>query len=111
MLTPWIMGRKEPLDVYGPQGTAAMAEHLEKAYETDVKTRTEGLEHSNTTGYRVNVHEIKPGPVYKDANVKVSAISVPHGQLSAFGYRFQTPERTIVISGDTTPAATARSST
>jgi len=65
MLTPWIMGRHEPLEVYGPPGTAAMAGHLQKAYETDIKTRTEGLEHSNTTGYRVNVHEIKPGPVYK----------------------------------------------
>jgi ribonuclease BN (tRNA processing enzyme) len=106
MLTPWIMGRHEPLEVYGPPGTAAMTEHLGKAYETDVKTRTEGLEHSNTTGYRVNVHEIKPGPVYKDANVKVTAFSVPHGQLAAFGYRFQTPDRTIVISGDTTPSPT-----
>src|SRR4029450_899892 len=76
MLTPWIMGRREPLEVYGPTGTGAMADHLLKAYATDVKTRTEGLEHSNTTGYKVNVHEVKPGTVYKDANVKVTAFSV-----------------------------------
>jgi ribonuclease BN (tRNA processing enzyme) len=106
MLTPWIMGRHEPLEVYGPPGTAAMADHLRKAYETDIKTRTEGLEHSNRTGYTVNVHEIKQGPVYKDANVKVTAFSVPHGLLAAFGYRFQTPDRTIVVSGDTTPSPT-----
>ncbi len=30
MLTPWIMGRREPLEVYGPTGTAAMADHLLK---------------------------------------------------------------------------------
>src|SRR5438132_8044016 len=104
MLTPWIMGRHEPLEIYGPPGTAAMADHLLKAYEVDIKTRTEGLERSNTTGYRTNVHEIKPGTVYKDANVKVTAFSVPHGHLAAFGYRFETPDRTIVISGDTTPS-------
>jgi ribonuclease BN (tRNA processing enzyme) len=104
MLTPWIMGRHEALEVYGPLGTAAMAEHLLKAYETDVRTRTEGLEHSNTTGYRTNVHEIKPGLVYEDANVKVKAFSVSHGDLAAFGYRFEAPDRTIVISGDTMPS-------
>ena len=104
MLTPWIMGRHEPLEVYGPAGTPAMADHLVKAYETDIKARTEGLEHSNTTGFRTNVHEIKPGTIYKDANVKVTAFPVSHGQLEAFGYRFETPDRTIVISGDTTPS-------
>lgn len=104
MLTPWIMGRKEPLEVYGPPGTQAMAEHILKAYDVDIKSRTEGLEHSNKTGYKVNVHEIKPGIVYKDANVKVTAFAVPHGQLEAFGYRFETPDRTIVISGDTSPS-------
>ena len=104
MVTPWIMGRQEPFEVYGPAGTAAMSDHLLKAYETDIKTRTEGLEHSNTTGYRVNVHEIKAGVIYRDANVKVTAFPVSHGQLEAFGYRFETPDRTIVISGDTTPS-------
>jgi ribonuclease BN (tRNA processing enzyme) len=105
MLTPWIMGRREPLEVYGPTGTRAMADHLLKAYATDIKTRTEGLEHSNMTGYKVNVHEIKPGSVYKDANVKVTTFSVRHGQLDTFGYRFETPDRTVVISGDTTPSS------
>src|SRR5947207_13935780 len=33
MLTPWIMGRHEPLEVYGPPGTAAMADSLLKESE------------------------------------------------------------------------------
>ncbi len=103
VLTPWIMGRKEPLEVYGPSGTREMAEHILNAYATDVKTRTEGLEHSNKTGYEVNVHEIKPGVIYKDRIVTVKAFSVDHGNLQAYGYRFETPDRTIVISGDTRP--------
>jgi ribonuclease BN (tRNA processing enzyme) len=106
ILTPWIMGRKEPLEVYGPPGTRLMAEHILEAYEFDIKTRTEGLEHSNNTGYKVNVHEIQPGVVYKDQNVTVKAFAVHHGQIAhAYGYRFETPDRTIVISGDTSPDA------
>ncbi len=104
ILTPWVMGRKEPLEVYGPPGTRDMAEHILKAYEADIKARTEGLEHSNTTGYKVNVHEIQPGIVYRDQNVTVKAFAVHHGQWpQAYGYRFETPDRTIVISGDATP--------
>ncbi len=106
ILTPWVMGRTQPLEVYGPQGTRDMAEHILKAYEADIKMRTEGLEHSNATGYKVNVHEIKPGVIYRDQNVTVKAFPVRHGQWpQAYGYRFETPDRTIVISGDTSLTA------
>ena len=33
ILTPWVTGRREALEVFGPQGTAAMAEHLKLAYQ------------------------------------------------------------------------------
>ncbi len=50
------------------------------------------------------MHEIEPGIVYRDERVTVTAFAVPHGAWEqAFGYRFQTPDRTIVISGDTGP--------
>jgi ribonuclease BN (tRNA processing enzyme) len=104
ILTPWIMGRKEPLDLYGPAGTREMVAHILQAYDADIKTRTEGLEHSNRTGYKVNVHEITPGVVYKDASVTVKAFNAYHGSpQNTFGYRFETPGRVIVISGDATP--------
>ena len=43
--------------------------------------------------------------MYKDGNVTVTTFSVKHGEWGprAFGYRFQTADRTIVISGDTSP--------
>ena len=104
VLTPWIMGRKEPLEVYGPQGTRDMEEHILKAYAADIKIRTEGLQRANKTGYKVNVHEINPGIIYRDQNVTVTAFAVHHGEWpQAYGYRFDTPDRTIVISGDTAP--------
>jgi len=56
------------------------------------------------TRFKVNAHEITPGIVYKDGNVTVKAFHVAHGDdVEAFGFRFETPDRTIVISGDTTP--------
>lgn len=42
--------------------------------------------------------------MYKDENVTVKAFNAHYGQLAqSFGYRFETPDRTIVISGDATP--------
>jgi ribonuclease BN (tRNA processing enzyme) len=105
IFTPWVLERKEPLEVYGPKGIRRMAEHISKAYEADIEIRLNGLEPSNKTGHRVIAREIKPGVVYKDSNVTVRAFSVNHGSWKeAYGYRFETPDRTIVISGDCTPS-------
>lgn len=103
ILTPWTMGRKEPLELYGPPGTRAMVNHILQAFAVDIETRTEGLEQSNKTGYKVNVHEIKAGVVYKDGRVTVTAFPSKHGSMAAFGYRFRTPDRIIVVTGDTSP--------
>ena len=103
-LTPAVVGREGALELYGPPGLADMADHIQKAYAADIAIRTEGLEHGNPNAYKIHVHEIKPGVVYKDANVTVTAFAVPHGSWKfAFGYRFDTSDRSIVISGDTGP--------
>ena len=105
IFTPWVMRRKEPLEVYGPSGLNAMTEHILAAYSEDIAIRTDGLEQGNRTGYKVNAHEIKPGIVYKDANVTVKAFPVHHGSWKeAFGYRFETPDKVIVLSGDCAPS-------
>lgn len=52
MLTPWVKGRKQPLELYGPPGTRAMVDNILKAYEADIRLRTAWLEHSNSTGYK-----------------------------------------------------------
>jgi ribonuclease BN (tRNA processing enzyme) len=102
MLTPWVFGRTE-LDVYGPKGTEEMTEHLRAAYREDIEIRTKGIEHRQPL--IVRAHDVKPGVVYKDALVTVKAFAVAHGEWpQAFGYRFETPDRTIVISGDTSPS-------
>lgn len=104
ILTSWVMGRNEPLEVYGPEGIRAMTEHIMAAYQQDIGIRLYGPEPANSEGYKVEAYEVKPGVVYQDSNVTVEAFSVKHGAWpQAFGYKFRTPEKTIVISGDTAP--------
>jgi ribonuclease BN (tRNA processing enzyme) len=105
MLTPAVMHRKVPLVVYGPPGTRAMVANLLAAYREDIALRINGLEHGDSAAYRVIVHEVTPGVVYRDSNVTVRAFRVPHGSWKyAFGYRFDADGRSIVVSGDTKPS-------
>jgi ribonuclease BN (tRNA processing enzyme)/acetylornithine deacetylase/succinyl-diaminopimelate desuccinylase-like protein len=105
LLGAWTLERTVPLRIYGPEGTKRMVELLLQAYEPDIRNRIDGAEPANTTGWRADVVEIAPGEVYRDSNVVVTAIAVPHGDWAeAYGYKFTSPERTIVVSGDTRPS-------
>jgi ribonuclease BN (tRNA processing enzyme) len=105
IFSPWVLERKDPLEVFGPKGLKAMTSNIVKAYKEDIDMRLHGGEPSNKTGYKVNAHEIKPGVIYKDVNVTVKAFAVKHGKWQeAFGFRFETPDKTIVISGDCAPS-------
>jgi ribonuclease Z len=98
-----------PLRVFGPRGTRAMTDHLLAAYVEDIRVRTgAGGERARTGGPQVDVQEIAPGVIYQDSLVRVTAFPVHHGTFfpQSFGFRFQTPDRDIVISGDTGPPST-----
>lgn len=104
ILTPWVLGRRKALGVYGPPGTEAMTRNILAAYAEDIRVRIEGPEHANSASSGVDVHEISPGLIYADEQVKVNAFPVQHGAWKhAYGFRFDAPDRSIVISGDTTP--------
>jgi ribonuclease BN (tRNA processing enzyme) len=111
ILTPWVLGRRVPLEVYGPPGIRHMTTHVLEAYRADFETRTKHYEEkfyavgSFPEGHNVHAHEIKPGVVYKDANVTVTAFPTSHA-MDSYGYRFQTADRSVVISGDTAPTQT-----
>lgn len=105
ILTSWIMRRTTPFPVYGPRGLRRMTNHLLAAYSEDIEMRTHGLEHEVAGGQRVSVHEIREGVVYEKDGVRVTAFRVQHGAWeNAFGYRIDTGDRSIVISGDTRPS-------
>lgn len=104
ILTPWAMGRRHPLEVYGPRGIRSMTDNVLAAYREDIAIRRDGMEKESPDGWKVNVHEIKPGIVYRDANVTVTAFPTRHGEWKeSYGFRFDTVDRSIVIAGDTTP--------
>jgi ribonuclease BN (tRNA processing enzyme) len=102
IFTPWLMGRREPLLVFGPKGLKGMTTNILKAWEIDLNARTQGG-HARPP-CQVNAHEIIPGIIYRDRNITVTAFPVHHGDaLDAFGYRIETQDRTVVLSGDTAP--------
>jgi ribonuclease Z len=102
IFTSWVMGRKRPMPAYGPKGLAAMVDHIVAAWREDIDIRTTGLEHEPAGGYRVAVHQVHAGVVFDSGGVKITAIPVLHGDWKeAYGYRIDTPTRSIVISGDT----------
>lgn len=103
ILTPWVLEREQPLEVFGPPGISSMTDHILAAYTEDIDIRLHGSQPQNEIGIQVNAHEIEPGEIYQDQNVRVTAFAVPHGAWQqAFGFRFDTADRSIVITGDTT---------
>ena len=103
IFSPWVLERNNPLQVFGPPGIQEMTDHLLTAYQLDIDERINGLEPANHHGYQVNVSEICPGKIYEDQLVKVEAFRVNHGSFKAFGFKFFTPDRLIILSGDTAP--------
>jgi len=104
ILTTWIMRRIKPLQVYGPHGLQRMTDLLLDAYSEDINVRIDGLEKELPEAYKVIVHEIEPGVIYDSAGVRVTAVPVSHGNWKeAYAYRIDTPDRSIMISGDTRP--------
>jgi ribonuclease BN (tRNA processing enzyme) len=102
LLTPWVQGRAVPLEVYGPPGTKRLVNDIIDANDEDIHERLASSGGPAANGWKANVHEIAAGVVYKDSRVTIRAFAVPHSAWKyAFGYRVETPDRTIVISGDT----------
>jgi ribonuclease Z len=110
LFTPWIQGRTVPLEVYGPPGTQRLVNGIIDGNDEDIHERLAQSGGPSANGWKANVHEITAGGVYRDSRVTIRAFAVPHSAWKyAFGYRVETPDRTIVISGDTrvSPAVAA----
>jgi ribonuclease BN (tRNA processing enzyme) len=105
IFTPAVLERDAPLQVFGPPGIRVMTDHVMKAWAGDVDVRLHDLEPAKPAGYKVRALDVKPGLVYRDERVTVRAFAVPHGAWKrSFAYRFDTPDRAIVVSGDSGPS-------
>jgi ribonuclease Z len=102
IFTPWIQGRRAPLDIYGPPGTSHLVSGILEANSEDIAEREASSGGPSPDGWKAVAHEIAEGIVFQDSRITVRAFAVPHGGWKyAFGYRIEAPGRTIVISGDT----------
>lgn len=101
-LTSWVFARPDaPLRVWGPPGTRAMMQHLERAFEFDIKVRLSD-DRPPPQGVALLVNEVVEAGVYDVNGVKVTAFTVDHAPIEpAFGYRVDFGGHSVVLSGDT----------
>lgn len=101
---PWYLGSDRQLDIYGPRNTAKMVDRLLEAYQyvIDVGEVT-GTKYDAAIIAKGHDH-ILPGTIYRDEHVVVDAFKVLHGNMpNSFSYKFTTPDRVIIVSGDKRP--------
>jgi ribonuclease Z len=103
LLTGWVGGgRKVPLEVWGPEGTRDMMDHLQRAFAFDIHMRRDVDEKAPGDGIEVVSRDIKQGVVFDQHGVRVTAFLVDHSPVTpAFGYRIDYRGRSVVLSGDT----------
>jgi ribonuclease BN (tRNA processing enzyme) len=101
----WAASLTKRVDTYGPPPLAQMTRLFLEMNDTDIATRIAD-EGRPPLANLIAPHEITAGgPVMRDANVTVTCALVDHGAMKpAFAYRFDCPDRSIVISGDTRPS-------
>lgn len=101
----WTAGLRTRVDTWGPPPLANMTRLFFEMNAYDITTRIAD-EGRVPLAPLVHVHELtRGGVVMEDENVKVTAALVRHPPVvPAFGYRFDAPDRAIVISGDTAPS-------
>ncbi len=103
LLAGWVGGgRKVPLEVWGPEGTVQMMDHLLKAFAFDIHMRRDLDERAPASGIEVISHDIKQEVVFDQQGVKVTAFLVDHSPVApAFVYRVDFRGHSVVLSGDT----------
>jgi ribonuclease BN (tRNA processing enzyme) len=98
----WISGLVTPVDCWGPPPTGRMIRDYLRYQDYDIALRVKD-EGRTPLAPLIRSHDLKSaGLVFDDGNVRVTAAQVPHPPLDlALAYRFDTSDRSIVISGDT----------
>jgi len=101
----WASGLNTRVDTWGPPPLEEMTRLFFQmnAYDISARISNEGRV---PLAPLVHVHELREGgQVMRDENVRVTATLVDHPPvMPAFAFRFDAADRSIVISGDTTPS-------
>lgn len=102
ILLAWISGLQTQVDTWGPPPLSEMTGQFFKMNEFDITTRIAD-EGRVPLVPLVHAHDLSDGGIIlEDENVKVTVVRVPHPPIEiAFAFRFDSKDRSIVISGDT----------
>ena len=100
----WTSGLTTPVDCWGPPPIGQMIHDYLRYQAADIAIRTAN-EGKTPLRQLIRTHEFTVGgPVMVDERVRVTSVMVLHPPIKlSFAYRFDTPDRSIVISGDTRP--------
>lgn len=105
ILGAWTVGLEQRLDTWGPPPLEKITKLFFEmsAYDINIRVADEG---KPPLVPLVRAHELTDGgTVFRDDNVTVTTAVVSHPPVApALAYRFETPDRSIVISGDTAPS-------
>jgi ribonuclease BN (tRNA processing enzyme) len=113
MSVAWDNQRTSPINVYGPPPTEALVKAAVQYYGISAESRIADGGRSIPVAQIFKGHDIGTGSIYQDANIKVSAVENSHydfhkgaasGKHKSYSYRFETPDRVIVFTGDTGPS-------
>ena len=98
----WLSGLASRVDCWGPRPTRRMVADYLRYQSHDIGLR---ISDEGRTPFAplIHAHDLTDaGQVMRDDRLRVTAAKVPHPPLPlAFAYRFDFPDRSIVISGDT----------
>ena len=114
----WTPAAKGQLDVYGPPGTGAFVKSALDYLSLPIAIYAAQSPPIPPLSETVKAHDIdvtRPTEVYRDDKVRVSAVENSHyvtipenkrptGAARSYSYRFDTPDRSVVFSGDTGPS-------
>lgn len=102
LLLAWTAGLRTRVDTWGPPPLAKMTELFLEMNDYDIATRIAD-EGRAPLEPLIAAHEITAsGMLFEDANVRVTAALVDHPPVvPSLAYRFDSSDRSIVISGDT----------
>jgi ribonuclease BN (tRNA processing enzyme) len=102
LLLAWASGLETPVEAYGPPPLERMTRLVFELNQFDIETRIAD-EGRVPLAPLVRAKDLaESGLVVDDGRVRVRAALVSHPPIDhAFGYRFDTGDRSIVISGDT----------
>jgi ribonuclease Z len=98
LATAWLAGRRAPLRVVGPPGTAALAQHVVAEISSGVVARARALG-DDSAPPALDAFEVGEGAQLASGALALRAAALPDGPLPALAWRIETGGRSAVVGG------------